>query len=60
MEGGGGGIKGWMERMNGGREEEKAQCRWWYENDELMERGIDRGIKKIILKLHRYSICRTY
>lgn len=21
---GGGGIKGWMERMNGGREEEKA------------------------------------
>lgn len=33
---------------------------WWYENDELMERRIDSGIKKIILKLHRYSICRTY
>lgn len=31
------------EWRKGGRE---GCARWWYENDELMERGIDRGIKK--------------
>lgn len=48
---GGGGIKGWMKRMNGGREEGRKRrlCRWWYEKDKLMERRIYRGIKKIIL-----------
>lgn len=37
MEGGGGGIKGWMERMNGGREEEKAMqvvvWEWWIDGE---------------------------